>query len=223
MGGRRDRYKDIDANIAANVRAYREAADMSQEELAQQMADRGFPFTQATVWKVERGQRPVRAGELIALGDIFGRILVTDLTDHPDATRHTIKLERASANTSATYSTLKAAAAAYLDAQVQLVYAARLAHDAGHGVSELYTSWLDTPAEEAVIEARVEYATEDERREQLHGEVSKILDALRSNGYEPALRIEDIKIFGSEPEPGGTPAPPADTVGAGAKDPERQA
>jgi hypothetical protein len=104
-----------------------------------------------------------------------------------------------------------------------LVYAARLAHDAGHGVSELYTSWLDTPAEEAVIEARVEYATEDERREQLHSEVSKILDTLRGNGYEPALRIEDIKIFGGEPGPGRTPAPPADTVGAGAKDPERQA
>jgi transcriptional regulator with XRE-family HTH domain len=223
MGGYGDRYKDIDANIAANVRAYREAAGMSQEELAQQMADRGFPFTQATVWKVERGQRPVRAGELIALGDIFGRILVTNLTNPPDATRHTIQLERTSRNASAAYSALKAAAAAYLDAQVQLAYAARLAHDAGHGVSELYTSWLDTPAEEAVIEARVEYATEDERHEQLHGEVTKILDALRDNGYEPALRIEDITISGGEPGPGETPAPPADTAGGEAEDPERQA
>ncbi len=99
------------------------------------------------------------------------------------------------------------------------MYAARLAHDAGHGVSELYTSWLDTPAEEAVIEARVEYATEDEHHEQLHGEVTKILDALRDNGYEPALRIEDITISGGEPGPGGTPAPPIDTVGGGAEDP----
>ncbi len=197
MGGV-DRYKDIDANIAANVRAYREAAGMSQEELAQRMADRGFPFTQATVWKVERGQRPVRAGELIALGDLFGRILVTNLTDHPDATRHTIQLERTRGNASAAYSALKAAAAAYLDAQVQLVYAARLAHDAGHGASELYTSWLTVPAEEAVIEARVEYETEDVRHEQLNGEVNKILDALRANGYEPHRHIEDITFYPAE-------------------------
>ena len=212
MSAREDRYKDIDQNIAANVRAYREAGGISQEELAQRMAGRGFPFTQATVWKVERGQRPVRAGELIALGDVFGRILVTDLTDHPDATRHTIRLERASANAAAAYDTLKAAAAGYLDAQVQLVYAARLARDAGHGVNELYTSWLTTPAEEAVIEARVEYATEDERHEQLHGEVSKILDALRSSGYEPHLHIEDITFHPAE-EP-DTAGPAEDAPGS---------
>jgi transcriptional regulator with XRE-family HTH domain len=195
MGGPGDRYKDIDANIAANVRAYREAAGMSQEELAQRMADRGFPFTQATVWKVERGQRPVRAGELIALGDLFERLRVTDLTGHPDATRHTIHLERTSADAAAAYDALKKAAAAYLNAQVQLNYAARLAHDAGHGVSELYTSWLTTPAEEAVIEARVEYETEDERHLQLNDEVGKIVDALRANGYEPHRHIEDFTFY----------------------------
>jgi transcriptional regulator with XRE-family HTH domain len=192
MSGPGDRYKDIDANIAANVRAYREAAGMSQEELAQQMADRGFPFTQATVWKIERGQRPVRAGELIALGDLFGRILVTDLTRHPDATRHEVQLERANAAAAAAYAALKSAAAAYLEAQVQLTYAARLAHDAGYRVTELYTSWLTSPAEEAVIEARVEYATEDERHGRLNDEVSKIIDALRASGYEPHRHIEDI-------------------------------
>jgi transcriptional regulator with XRE-family HTH domain len=205
MGGRGDRYKDIDANIAANVRAYREAAGMSQEELAQRMADHGFPFTQATVWKIERGQRPVRAGELIALGDLFDRIRVTDLTDHPDATRHTIQLERTSGAASAAYGALKAAAAAYLDAQVQLVYAARLASDAGHGASELYTSWLTVPAEEAVLEARVEYETEDERNEHLNDEVGKILAALRANGYEPHRQIEDITFYPAQEPAEDTP------------------
>jgi hypothetical protein len=28
--------------------------------------------------------------------------------------------------------------------------------------------------------------------------VSKILDALRNNGYEPTLRIEDVEIHGTE-------------------------
>lgn len=195
MDGREDRYKDIDQNIAANVRAYREAAGISQEEMAQRMADRGFPFTQATIWKVESGQRPVKASELIALADVFGRILLTDLTSQPDATRHTIHLEQASRRASDAYDTLKEAAAAYLDAQVQLVYAARLAHDAGMGVSELHTSWLTTPPEEAVIEARVESYSEQERHERLNDEVNKILDALRSNGWEPHLHIEDITFY----------------------------
>jgi hypothetical protein len=65
-------------------------------------------------------------------------------------------------------------------------------------VTELHTSWLDTPPEEAVIEARVEIDQEAVRSEQVNDTVNKILDALRSNGYEPALRIEDVEIHGTE-------------------------
>jgi hypothetical protein len=36
------------------------------------------------------------------------------------------------------------------------------------------------------------------RSEQVNDAVNKILDALRSNGYEPALRIEDVEIYGPE-------------------------
>lgn len=205
MGSREDQYKDIDANIAANVRAYREAAGISQEELAQRIADRGFPFTQATVWKVESGQRPLKASELIALADVFGRILVTDLTKPPDATRYTIQLERTSRDAAAAYRALKAAAAEYMEAQVQLVFAARQAHDAGFRVTELHTSWLTTPPEEAVIEARVESYGEQARHEELNDEVNKILDALRSSGYEPHLRIEDITFDEGGPLPERTP------------------
>ena len=53
-------------------------------------------------------------------------------------------------------------------------------------VTELHTSWLDTPPEEAVIQARVETDQEAERSEQVNDAVNKILDALRSNGYELA-------------------------------------
>ncbi len=65
-------------------------------------------------------------------------------------------------------------------------------------MTELHTPWLDTPPEEAVIEARVEADRETTRSEQVSDAVSKILDALRSNGYEPALRIEDVEIHGAE-------------------------
>ena len=74
---RDDRYVDIDQNIAANLRTYREAGNLSQEELAQRMADRGFGFSQATIWKIESGQRPVKASELVALADSLEVMLVT--------------------------------------------------------------------------------------------------------------------------------------------------
>ena len=61
-------------------------------------------------------------------------------------------------------------------------------------MTELYTSWLSVLPEEAVIEARVDAGHEMD--EQLNDEVVKILAALRSNGYEPTLRIEDIEYSG---------------------------
>ena len=122
MGDRDDRYKDIDRNIAANLRAYREARSISQEELAQRMADRGFGFSQATVWKIESGQRPVRASELMALADSLGsvpcrRTLPASLTRPGTRSSWT----RPTANASRAYCAVKEAAAAYLEAQVELV------------------------------------------------------------------------------------------------------
>lgn len=198
MAARDDRYTDIDQNIAANLRIYREAGSISQDELAQRMTDRGFGFSQATIWKIESGQRPVRASELVALADSLGVMSVTSLTHEPDAARHQVRLEQANRNTHDAYQTLRQAAAGYLDAQIELVVAARMAHDAGVTVTELHTSWLDTPPEEAVIQARVEADQEAARSEQVNDEVNKILDALRSNGYQPAMRIEDVEVHGTE-------------------------
>ena len=198
MAARDDRYQDIDQNIAANLRTYREAGTVSQDELAQRMADRGFGFSQATIWKIESGQRPVRASELVALADSLGIMSATSLTHQPDAARHQVQLEQANRKAHQAYQALKEAAAGYLDAQVELVVAAREAQDAGLTVTELHTSWLDTPPEEAVIEARVEADKEAVRSEQVNDAVGKILDALRSSGYEPALRIEDVEIDGTK-------------------------
>lgn len=198
MGARDDRYSDIDQNIAANLRTYREADGISQEELAQRMADLGFGFSQATIWKIESGQRPVRASELVALADSLGVMTATSLTRQPDAARHQVQLDQANRKAHDAYQALKEAAADYLDAQVELVVMAREAHDAGLAVTELHTSWLDTPAEEAVIEARVEADQEAARSEQVNDAVNKILDTLRNNGYKPTLRIEDVEVHGPE-------------------------
>jgi hypothetical protein len=76
-----------------------------------------------------------------------------------------------------------------------------VASSTGLAVTELHTSWLDTPAEEAVIEAQVEADQDAVRSEQVNDAVNKIFDALRSNGYKPTLRIEDVEVDGGEPVP----------------------
>lgn len=194
MSGDDATYKDIDQNIAANVRAYREAKGISQEELAQRMAERGFGFSQATVWKIESGQRPVRASELIAFADALDILTPTRLTYKPETTKHSIQLQDANGAAYAAYHAVKAAAADYLRAQVDLVFVAREAYDAGFPVTEVHTSWLTTSPEQAVFESRIEVRHEEELGDHRFEEVNKILGALRSSGYEPNLRIEDVSV-----------------------------
>jgi transcriptional regulator with XRE-family HTH domain len=212
MAARED-LTGIDQNIAANVRTYREAASISQEELAQRMAERGFGFSQATIWKIESGQRPVKVSELVALADSLGglRLSPMSLTGEPGAAGHRARMQQANHLAHGAYTTLKATAAAYIEAQFQVAAAAREAHDDGVTVTELDTSWLKTPPEEAVIQARIETYQEDAQAKHVTNELGKILGALRAAGYEPVLRIEDIEITGGGPLPAQDPAQPADT------------
>jgi len=216
MVAREDAYTDIDQNIAANLRTHREAANISQEELAQRMADRGFGFSQATIWKIESGQRPVRASELAALADSLGVISPMSLASEPGIARHQIQLRLANRKAYNAYNTLEEAAAAYIEAQIELLVAAREAYDDGVTVTELQTSWLDIPAERAVIEARIKGDREEDLSRQVNDTVDQVLDALRSHGYEPAFRLEDVEYEGGgKPLPVWTPAQrgPADEQG----------
>jgi len=67
------------------------------------------------------------------------------------------------------------------------------------------------PPEEAVIDARVEAGHEAAPLEQVRDEVNKILDTLRSNGYEPtcASRTSHAATAGHSP-----PGPPKKTADA---------
>jgi transcriptional regulator with XRE-family HTH domain len=201
MAASEERFADIDQNIAASVRACREAGSVSQEELAQRMSDRGFGFSQATVWKIESGQRPVKASELVALADALDVLTPMDLTSEPGIARHAAELQQAHGAAYEAYQALKTAAAAYIEAQVDLVFAARSAHDDGLTVTELHTSWLRVSPEEAVIQARIETGQEDAQAEHVSDEVGKVLAALRGAGYEPVLRIEDIEYAGGDGSP----------------------
>ena len=59
-----------DAEIGRNVTRIR--GSMSQKDLADEMRKRGFRWSQATVWAVEKGDRPLRLAEADAVGAVLG-------------------------------------------------------------------------------------------------------------------------------------------------------
>jgi transcriptional regulator with XRE-family HTH domain len=62
----------ISQRLAANLKAAREAAGLSQEAVAQGMRDAGYRFYQQTIGKIEAGDRTVSAEELFALASVIG-------------------------------------------------------------------------------------------------------------------------------------------------------
>jgi transcriptional regulator with XRE-family HTH domain len=58
--------------VGARLRALREAAGLSQAQLAQRMHDAGHPWWQPTVSKVESGQRAVPSDEMRAVSEVLG-------------------------------------------------------------------------------------------------------------------------------------------------------
>jgi transcriptional regulator with XRE-family HTH domain len=59
-----------DEQIGKNLARLR--GDMSQKELAAAMRERGFRWSQATVWSVEKGERPLRLSEAEEIAAILG-------------------------------------------------------------------------------------------------------------------------------------------------------
>lgn len=75
--------RDDELNFARNLAALRERRGLSQSELARRMVERGFDsYSQMTVSRTEKGQRPVRLGEARALAEILGS-RVDDMTRGP--------------------------------------------------------------------------------------------------------------------------------------------
>jgi transcriptional regulator with XRE-family HTH domain len=186
----------VEAHFAHNVRAYRKARELSQDELAQRMTDRGFKFNQNTIWRIEQSKRPVRIGEAIALAEALELPSWRSLTVEPTRFQIGMKIDAWNRRAHDKYEDLKAAAAAYIDAQVQLAFCVREATDAGQTVAELRRSWLDIPAEEAVIHARIELEHEDVDAERISKEIRSVVDALRDHGL---AAIVDPADFTHEP------------------------
>jgi hypothetical protein len=77
-----------DAEIGRNVTRLRGGG--SQKDLADAMRKKGFRWSQATVWAVEKGERPLRLTEAEALGQVFGiqHQMLLSTGDHLDLTLH---------------------------------------------------------------------------------------------------------------------------------------
>jgi transcriptional regulator with XRE-family HTH domain len=91
--------------FAANLRAAREAAGMSQGRLADEMVARGWPWHQQTVTRVETGRRMVRLGEAKAAAEILQTSL--DRLTWPTSDARTVELLAALTRTAkAAFSTI---------------------------------------------------------------------------------------------------------------------
>ena len=60
------RPAESDAILARRLRALREAAQLTQRQLADRMAGAGYQMHQTTIAKIESGDRPVTIGEAVA-------------------------------------------------------------------------------------------------------------------------------------------------------------
>jgi transcriptional regulator with XRE-family HTH domain len=71
---------DFNRRVGRNLQRFRKAADLSQADLAEMLSGRGLPFQQQTILKVEKGTRPLRFEEALAIAQIL-RINVASLSE----------------------------------------------------------------------------------------------------------------------------------------------
>ena len=68
----REMFEWWESTFGEKVRQWRRVRGWSQEELAEMMTMLGFDMHQTTVAKLERGARPLRVSEAVALSQVFG-------------------------------------------------------------------------------------------------------------------------------------------------------
>ena len=195
------RYTEVDRNLAANLREGREKRGLSQEELAQRMIDLGFGFSQATIWKIEQGKRPVKFSEALALQDVLQLASWVRLDQPPEYFRWADQIAAHHFRARRAYEAVKAAALAYLEAQHELSVTIHCAREAGTPTSDLLLDWIKTPGERAAIEARVEFDKEPVHQEEIDNKVGAILAALRAEDLEPFIEPDGWES--NTPKPSG--------------------
>ncbi|WP_369251846.1 helix-turn-helix domain-containing protein [Geodermatophilus amargosae] len=73
------------------------ARGLSQAQLGQQVAELGYPMEQPTVYKLEKGTRPIRVNEIEAVATIFGVDIAELLTPWVNEDHHVARMNLAKA------------------------------------------------------------------------------------------------------------------------------
>ncbi|MEU7823080.1 helix-turn-helix transcriptional regulator [Catellatospora sp. NPDC049133] len=196
----------VDKFFAINLRRAREAKGMSQADLAERVTELGHSFTQATVWKLEQGNREPKLSEAVAIGRALDLGSWTELTAKPETFDVAITLDHWRARMHQLAAQTRAAAAAQIEAQVQLTFAVRAALDAGlpaEWADGRSGGWLEFTPEVTVLHevlaARVAWESADDEHDARMAKerelIDRIVNALVNGGVPMVIEPQDIRIY----------------------------
>ncbi|MEH0826305.1 MULTISPECIES: helix-turn-helix domain-containing protein [unclassified Micromonospora] len=213
-----DADRSVGEYFAINLRKIREEKGLSQAELAQRIKDLGHSCTQATIWKLEQGHREPKLTEVVAIGAALDLWSWTELAAKPATFDAATALDRWRRRAYELAEQTRAAAAAQMDALVQLAFAVKAAEDAGLSVEwarKRAGGFLELTPEVTVLRevlaARAAEQLEGEERDRRWAEedrlVEQIVNALEGSGVPLVIKPDDIELVGPN-------SPRDDDVGA---------
>ncbi|GEB94399.1 helix-turn-helix domain-containing protein [Microbacterium lacticum] len=161
-----------DEQIGRNLAAWR--GDRSQKDLASAMRELGFKWSQATVWSIEKGERPLRLSEAEALAQVMGRSNL-HLLSKSDAASDAFAAGSAARDA---YETLLASLKAFDAARVNLAFSldAVAPEDQTGFLRELGDCWIGTSVEDVLEEYRTESLADSVREQLLSGTTDEDLE-----------------------------------------------
>ena len=142
---------DDDRMVGENVARLR--GDMTQQALADAMRERGWKWSQATVWSGEKGERPLRLLEAEDLSQVLS-CAVSDFTSKGKELQVEMDVRAAAGDVSRSYDLLKEAVKSLEGDRGELAYWLRLAERMDRKIPEsLMVSWQATRARKTPDEA----------------------------------------------------------------------
>lgn len=143
----------------------------TQQSVADAMRELGWKWSQATVWSVEKGERPLRLAEAEALAHVLNAPTVASLLSSREEAYREVALRK----TAEAYRAIVSATREFLDARDELgADEIRVGGEVAPRtwVTEAIKHWLDNDRgpEDAVAEARLDYEIEiDAERRRYEG------------------------------------------------------
>lgn len=150
---------EVDRKIGEAVALLR--GEKTQQAVAAEMRARGMKWSQATVWSVEKGDRPLRLAEAEALADVLGVFTSNAFLREPAENT----AWRAAQGAAQAYRDLVEASIRYQRTQEDLAIAVQLALETGalseaQPLAKAGGGWLEMSPEDAVHEGRTRLAAE---------------------------------------------------------------